>query len=119
LADTDCSGKCCSDADCASVDCAPRGYPNRIAKCDLATYTCRCDPCSTNSDCKTDYCCDKDPAIPLTDRGTGNCNWGPTDASRIYKNKYLCDPPSWNENSRKENSNNFIDLLVSFLKKFG
>ena len=82
--------ECTSDADCGPgglnpTTCESYGYPNRYALCDTTINTCsRCGPCITNPDCVNDFCCDKDPALAITDRGTGQCTGG------VYNQKYLC-----------------------------
>jgi len=75
------------------------------------TYTCVWPPCKKNEDCVDNYCCDKDPAIPTADQGSGTCNWGPGSSSRVYKNKYLCDPPEWN--SKEAKTQNILELIIS------
>ena len=80
LQDSDCppknntKGKC--DSPYGSDNPATSGY----------TYTCWWSKCSTNNECVSNACCDRDPSIPSVDQGSGSCYASPY----IYKNKYLC-----------------------------
>ena len=90
----------CVDGRCGCLydsDCPPGGTNNLVkGKCDSPsgtdnpdtsgyTYTCYWPACTKNDECVDNYCCDKDPAIPAADQGSGTCNWGPSSSSRIYK----------------------------------
>ncbi|MBO3833337.1 MAG: hypothetical protein FGF51_08185 [Candidatus Brockarchaeota archaeon] len=95
---------CCYDGRCVECtkdsDC-PAGGPDNlvVGKCDTSgavtgkAYTCYWPACVDNSYCVAGACCDRDPAIPEADRGSGTCNWKGSGTSRIYKNKYLCVSP--------------------------
>ena len=77
--------QCRSYASPKTCDSAIPSYPNRFAQCNPTSKTCNvCGQCFTNSDCKNNFCCDADPALPVGDWGTGLCNSG------VYKQKYLC-----------------------------
>jgi hypothetical protein len=112
----------CIDGRCGCMydsDCPPGGPNNLVkGKCDTSTHTCYWPPCKYNSDCVDNYCCDKDPAIPTADQGSGTCNWGPSSSSRIYKNKYLCDPPEWSSYVETTSNKSVLDLIFIFFSHF-
>jgi len=111
-------------------DCPPGGTNNLVkGKCDSPsgtdnpdtsgyTYTCYWPACTKNDECVDNYCCDKDPAIPAADQGSGTCNWGPSSSSRIYKNKYLCDPPEWSSDIKTTSNKSVLDLIFIFFSHF-
>jgi hypothetical protein len=114
--------ECINDNNCPSKD-------NIKGKCDSPsgtdnpdtpgyTYTCYWPACTKNDECVDNYCCDKDPAIPAADQGSGTCNWGPSSSSRIYKNKYHCDPPEWSSDIKTTSNKNIFDLILSFFSHF-
>ena len=114
---------CCKyDSDCPAKD-------NVKGKCDSPsgtdnpdtpgyTYTCYWKPCSKNDECVDNSCCDKDPAIPAADQGSGTCNWGPSSSSRIYKNKYLCDPPEWSSDVKTTSNKDILEVIFAFFSHF-
>jgi len=113
---------CCKyDSDCPVKDgrkgtCdSPSGTDNPDTS--GYTYTCYWPKCKTNSDCVDNSCCDKDPAIPTADQGSGTCNWGPSSSSRIYKNKYLCDPPEWHVDTQTK-TQNILESIFNFFFHF-
>ncbi len=101
--DNDCDGLVdCADPDCAgqtgpngvtccqsNSDCTGYGPNNLILVCDLGTNTCvEKGSCDLPEDCAPNYCCDADPSLPASVRGSGNC----VQEGTVLANKYLCDP---------------------------
>ena len=122
--------ECRNDDDCSGYDpnthtklvCdSPSGsYPRKEGS---YTYTCKPLPsCSNNQQCEPNWCCDKDPRLPLGCRGSGVC----VERGTLKCNKqYLCDPPLGFVNiestavseERKIKSRNLIDLFLDFFSK--
>ena len=110
-ADPDCCGKtgpsnviCCAGASQAAQDACCPAQNNRIGQC--RNNVCEWGFCTTNNDCVTGSCCTNQPDGTIE----GTC----TDPnSRIYNNKWLCDPPEWKslENNKKGNLNVFQELF--------
>jgi len=127
-ADPDCAGKtgpngviCCQ----TDNDCPPTNYTKGKCKSPSGTggtpydYACVWPPCKTNPECVPGACCTADPSIPSVDRAQeGSCVLNGT----IYKSKYLCDPPEWNNNqntsTNKPKTQNIFDSILSFFSYF-
>ncbi|MEM3709138.1 MAG: hypothetical protein QXF43_05835 [Nitrososphaerales archaeon] len=83
--------ECLKDADCTGYD--PNTHTKMVCECPSgctltgSSYTCKPKgTCNFNSECDTNYCCDKEIGY------SGACV-----SKGIYSDnpKYLCDPPEW------------------------
>ena len=61
-------------ADGTSSQCFNKlGYPNQYLTCNTFTNLCVPGPCSENSNCDVEYCCDKSTELPPALQKTGTC----------------------------------------------
>jgi len=75
--DNDCDGAIdCSDSNCPAPSCSNYVIP----VCDSVSHQWRCDPCTTTSQCISNYCCEFEKGGSQTCRYLG---W-------VYGNAYLC-----------------------------
>ncbi|MEM2127759.1 MAG: hypothetical protein QXH67_06020 [Candidatus Bathyarchaeia archaeon] len=96
------SNFCCNDNWCSGYD--PNSHTKIVCDCPSPSctfspkvndYTCKAlTKCEKNEDCAPDWCCTADPALGADKESPGSCSY--SSANPIYKNKYICDPPSWN-----------------------
>jgi hypothetical protein len=96
IADSDCSGRCCSDSDCSSQNnikgqCISNvcQWPPCDADSDCTSGLCYCGGSAcyssfTSASCSAGYCCNRG----YGGSGIGSCVYQGT----TYNNIYLCDP---------------------------
>jgi len=96
IADSDCSGRCCSDSDCPSQNnikgvCSSNIciWPACASDSDCTSGLCYCGGSAcyssfTSASCSAGYCCNRG----YGGSGIGSCVYQGT----IYSNNYLCDP---------------------------